>query len=167
MPKLIENLPSRLTDEADRQLRAVGYGAMTIRSVAKACGVGVGTVYNYYASKDELVAACVLKDWTRCVAAIREAGASAGTPEPVLRCIYDQLRAFTAEHASLFHDKRAAAVYAGSFGRYHALLRAQLAEALRRFCGAFTAEFAAEALLTWTVAGRDFTELYSELQKLF
>ena len=44
MPKKIINLESRLVEEARKQIEEVGYSAMTIRSVAKACGVGVGTV---------------------------------------------------------------------------------------------------------------------------
>ena len=44
MPKIIENLPQRLTEEARRQIEQSGFSAMTIRSVAKGCGVGVGTV---------------------------------------------------------------------------------------------------------------------------
>ena len=43
MPKIIENLESRLIAEAKKQIEESGYGTMTIRSVAKACGVGVGT----------------------------------------------------------------------------------------------------------------------------
>ena len=63
MPKIIENLPEKLAEEARRQITESGYSAMTIRSVAKACGVGVGTVYNYYPSKDALVAQFMLEDW--------------------------------------------------------------------------------------------------------
>ena len=48
MPKIIENLENRLIREAEKQIAESGYAAMTIRSVAKACGVGVGTVYNYF-----------------------------------------------------------------------------------------------------------------------
>ena len=43
MPKIIENLESKLIEEAFHQIRDVGYSATTIRSIAKACGVGVGT----------------------------------------------------------------------------------------------------------------------------
>ena len=50
MPKIIENLKDRLIAEAEKQIEESGYGAVTIRSVAKACGVGVGTVYNYFSS---------------------------------------------------------------------------------------------------------------------
>ena len=70
MPKIIEDLEGKLLAEARRQIEESGYGAMTVRSVAKACGVGVGTVYNYFPSKDALVATYMLADWKTCVAAI-------------------------------------------------------------------------------------------------
>jgi len=168
MPKIIENLESRLIEEAKKQIEQSGYSAMTIRSVAKGCGVGVGTVYNYFPSKDELLATYLLRDWNTCIAAIGEAGAAAQTPEPVLRCIHGQLWAYAQRHQAIFRDEGAAASFAGSFGRYHGLLRHQLAVPVRKFCGSdFTAEFIAESLLTWTMAGKPFDEIYGMISKLF
>ena len=66
MPKIIENLQARLAVEAKKQVEESGYAAMTIRSVAKACGVGVGTVYNYYSSKDEILASYMLEAHFYC-----------------------------------------------------------------------------------------------------
>lgn len=168
MPKIIENLESRLIEEAHRQIEESGYGAMTVRSVAKSCGVGVGTVYNYFPSKENLVASFMLEDWKGCIAAIGAAGDASQTPEPVARCIYDQLLAYADRHSAIFRDASAAAGFAGSFSRYHALLRTQLASPLRRYCAdMFAAEFIAEALLTWTMAGKSFDEIFGMLQKLF
>ncbi len=48
MPKIIENLRERLLAEAKRQVMESGYANTTVRSIAKACGVGTGTVYNYF-----------------------------------------------------------------------------------------------------------------------
>ena len=168
MPKIIENLQQRLTEEARRQIEENGYGAMTIRSVAQKCGVGVGTVYNYYSSKDELLASYLLADWNRCVFAINAVATYSDTPTPVLKCIHDQLCQYAQRHQAIFRDEAAAATFAGSFSRYHAMLRRQLAAPLQKFCqNDFAAEFIAEALLTWTMAGTDFEEIYGMIQKLF
>lgn len=168
MPKIIENLESRILEEARRQIEASGYNALTIRSVASSCGVGVGTVYNYFPSKDTLVATYMLQDWTERVTAINAVGVYSDSPEAVVRCIYDQLMAYAARHHTIFQDEAAAASFSGSFSRYHGLLRSQLAQPLRKFCGSdFSAEFIAEALLTWTMAGKSFDELYGMIEKLF
>ncbi|MBQ9148333.1 MAG: TetR/AcrR family transcriptional regulator [Oscillospiraceae bacterium] len=168
MPKIIENLESRLIEEAKKQIEESGYTATTIRSVAKACGVGVGTVYNYFPSKDDLLATYMLSDWNTCVTAINAVSTYSESPAPVVRCIYDHLLAYAGRHQTLFRDAAAAASFAGSFSRYHTLLRSQLASPLRKFCGSdFAAEFIAEALLSWTMAGKTFDEIYGMIGKLF
>jgi AcrR family transcriptional regulator len=168
MPKIIENLPQRLLEEAGRQIQQSGYEAMTIRSVAKQCGVGVGTVYNYYASKEALVAAYLLEDWNISVGNIASASDSARDVEQVLWAVYENLDQFIQRHMAVFGDSAAAASFPGSFSRYHGLLRSQLAQPIRKFCkDDFVAEFVAEALLTWTVAGKDFDQLNHVLKRLF
>ena len=168
MPKIIENVRQKLILEARKQIEELGYAAMTIRSVAAACGVGVGTVYNYFSSKDALAAAFMLEDWQQCVAAIEDVSNRADTPEPVVRCIYEQLGLFMQQHQALFADEAAAASFSGSPSPYHSLLRRQLAGPLEKFCShSFASEFIAEALLTWTVAGKGFEDIYSIIEKLF
>ena len=168
MPKIIENLDQRLMEEARRQIKESGYSAMTIRSVAAACGVGVGTVYNYYPSKEALVATFILEDWNACYSDITACAESARGREPVLWAIYENLQRFITEHAAVFQDESAAASFTGSFSQYHGLLRSQLAAPVRRFCrDDFTAEFIAEAMLTWIVAGKNFDELSKVLQRIF
>lgn len=168
MPKIIENLEERLMEEAGRQIGVSGYAAVTIRSVAKACGVGVGTVYNYFPSKDALLAAFMLKDWKRCTDTICAVSEASQAPEPVVRCICGQLREFAQLYRSVFCDEAAAAGFAGAFGRYHKLLRSQLAAPLRKFCADdFTGEFIAEALLCWSMTETDLDMLCGTVSRLF
>lgn len=50
--------------EASRELiRQSGWSAVSIRSVAAACGVSVGAIYNYFDSKAALVGAAVESVW--------------------------------------------------------------------------------------------------------
>jgi AcrR family transcriptional regulator len=168
MPKIIENLKERLIAEAKRQLEESGYSAVTIRSVAKACGVGVGTVYNYFPSKEALIATHLLEDWNMCVHRITQTAQCATEPQPVLECIYQQLVCFAQRHQVIFRDEAAAAGFAGSFSQYHDRLRCQLADPVRKFCDSdFSAQFVAESLLTWTMAGKSFAQIYEILKKLF
>lgn len=167
MPKIIENLESRLIAEACRQIEEVGYGAVTIRSIAKACGVGVGTVYNYFPSKDDLLARYLLADWTECITAINAVSTYSDNPLPVLRCIYDHLLAYIQQHQTIFQDPSAAASFVASFNHHHQQLRTQLGAPLRKFCeDDFTAEFVAANLLIWTASRKDFEEIYRLLKKL-
>ena len=168
MPKIIENLEARLIAEAKRQISQDGYASLTIRSVAKACGVGVGTVYNYFPSKDALTAAFMLEDWQKCMTVIEAVSTYSDSSKNVLHCIYDQLLAYSQLHQAVFRDEAALGAFTGSFSKYHGLLRSQIAQPLRKFCSEeFTCEFIAEALLTWTMAGKDFEEVYVLIEKLF
>ena len=167
MPKIIENLPQRLLEEARRQVEESGFSAMTMRTVARGCGVGVGTVYNYYPSKEALVASFMLDDWKICVASIEATAAASDALEPVLHTIHEKLRFFMAQYDPIFRDESASSGYTGSTSKYHAVLRAQLAAPIRKFCrDDFTAEFIAEAMLCWTVAGKDFDELKAVLLRI-
>ena len=168
MPKIIENLKDRLLAEAKQQLTEGGYEAVTIRSIANGCGVGVGTVYNYFPSKEALIATYLLEDWKDCIEAIRNTADQADTPKPVLLCIYQQLTDFSGRHQAIFRAQAAASGFAGSFSQYHDVLRTQLAAPLQKFCGSdFASQFVAESLLTWTMTGKTFDEIYQILKKLF
>ena len=50
--------------KASRELiRERGWSAISIRSVAAECGVSVGSIYNYFDSKAELMGAAVESVW--------------------------------------------------------------------------------------------------------
>ena len=174
MPKIIENLREKLLVEATRQVMQQGYSAMTIRSVASACGVGVGTVYNYFSSKDMLTASFMLEDWRKCLAVIESGCTIEAGKEAALRLIYDELQCFMKKYEPLFSDKDAEASSSGALHQRHGMLRTQIAKPLMPFCerqqkadAGYLAEFIAEALLAWTGSERSFEDISSVLLQLF
>lgn len=171
MPKIIENVREMLLVEAKRQISENGYAGTTIRSVATACGLGVGTVYNYFKSKDMLIASFMLEDWQECIREMKQENAS--DKSSLLRGIYVSLNGFAHTHASLFRDSDAAKTFATVFAERHKLLRDQLADIIMPICEKtthadkrFLAEFISESLLTWTMSGKSFEEIYSILNLL-
>lgn len=174
MPKILENIRENLLSEAKRQVLELGYSAMTIRSVASACGVGVGTVYNYFPSKDMLVASFMLEEWQECLELIRTTCDKAQEPNIALRSIYEGLLRFIKKYSVMFQDENAGVSFAGAFRHRHEQLRSQLAEPVYKLCqtqtkviAEFLAEFIAESMLTWTLAGRTFEDIGSVLLQLF
>lgn len=170
MPKIIENVREQLLEEAKKQVVEKGYGKTTIRSVAKACGLGTGTVYNYFSSKDMLIASFLAEDWKACLHQI-ETHAS-NELEDVVKSIYDSLAGFMEKHRALFRDSDAIKVYEVAFSVRHKQLRGQLATYLKPVCESipvkdrdFLAEWLAESLLTWTVAGKNFDEQYEIIKQ--
>ena len=105
VPKIIENLREKLLSEARRQVQEFGYGAVTIRSVASACNVGVGTLYNYFPSKDFLIAGVMLEDWQTIMSRlVKEAGvdnAAAATTDPAVASTTDSAAALATDHSPI------------------------------------------------------------------
>ncbi len=161
MPKILNDLKTSILQEVEKLLQTRGYNAVTIRSVARGCGVGVGTVYNYFSSKEAMLAEYLLTDWLARLADIGRVEADA---EKVAHCMYDELLQFAGSHMTIFDNAGAKASFVGAFSQYHGLLRSQLAKPLRPFCKSdFAAEFAAEALLTWAITGKEFAEIWELL----
>ena len=168
MPKKIENIRALLLSEATRLLEKEGYEKLTMRSVASACGLGVGTAYNYFSSKDMLIASFMLSDWLNVLEkmnACQEKGVDK------VKCIYENLLDFIAQYQALFSDEGAKKSYLAGSAAWHKQLREQLAQTIAPACQGdkkegFLSEFIADSLLSWSVEGKEFSSLAPIIKKL-
>lgn len=80
-----DDIRDLILDAVDILLAKYGYKKMTMDDVARQVGIGKGTIYLHFPSKEELVLAHVDRIADRVVARLREAAASAETPERRLR----------------------------------------------------------------------------------
>ena len=169
MPKILESMREQLLETARRQIVSAGYAETTIRSVAAECGIAVGTVYNYFPSKEMLIATFVSEDWRARITPIAEQRFN--DAQTRLRAVYDAIRAFIDSYRSLFSDNDAKSAYYAAFSERHRQLRKQVAALVLPVCGnetdrAFLSEFIAESLLIWTIEGKPFEDLYSIIKRL-
>lgn len=74
---------------AEDLLREGGFAGLTVQALAERAGVGVGTVYRYFESKDALATEVFRRATEREVSAVAEALAVTGTPVTRLRHALD------------------------------------------------------------------------------
>lgn len=172
MPKIIENAKERLIAEARRQIDEVGYDAVTVRSIVRGCGLGLGTFYNYFPSKDMLIATFLLDDWRKCLARVSELSEAEGSePMAIVGALYSELSGFMERFSAIFRSAEAIKVFkSASDGERHAMLRDQITEPIERSLGGsadkFLSRFIAESVLTWAVSGTDYSEVEPLISRL-
>lgn len=174
MPKIIENVRESLIQEAKKQITEHGYSAFSIRAVAKACGIATGTVYNYFESKEMLVASFMAEDWLASVTAMKSRCTEEADVFSVLTVIHEELSNYISANQALFNDPEAGAVFNASGKGRHSMLIRQLMEIAGPACSkaaknqqAPVAEFVVETLLLWTLQGRSFSDYVSIISNLF
>lgn len=165
MPKIIKNLREDILRAAKKQISISGYKNTTIRSVAVECNIATGTVYNYFGSKETLIASFILEDWVECTKLIAEQPVE--NRQGYLAFIYFTLKKFSEKYSSLFSDKDAKKEFGNVFFERHKILREQLANLILPICmgenPTFLSKYVAEALLTWTMEGVGFDQIYALL----
>lgn len=75
---------------AARLFKHYGFGKTTVADIARAAGVGVGTVYLEFASKDTIIAELTIESHTTVLEVMRKAAAGPGTPAERLRVMLER-----------------------------------------------------------------------------
>ncbi len=155
MPKIISAAQESILAFARQMLLEGGYEALTIRAVASRVGIAVGTVYNYYRSKDLLVASVMLEDWTDALHRMEAGAEAAPNLMTGLEEVYSQLLAFCHTYAAAWAQYTVRPGSAGDFHARHRMLLDQLCRVLEPLLGRFdalfcpqTPEFLAQSMLT-------------------
>lgn len=174
MPKIIENIRGMLIEEAQNQIIANGYENVTIRSIARGCGLGLGTFYNYFKSKDTLIATFLLEDWQKRISKVEEATKDENDPMTVVRELHNEIENFIKVHHSIFSAPSAIKAFNMTSANYHRFVRNQVSIPIYNVCvkenipdPEFLALFVAESIITWTVDKKDFEEVAAIIKKLF
>ncbi len=165
IPKIIENIRDDIMRCAEIILKTDGYDAMSIRRIARECKSAVGTIYNYFESKDDLVAHIILKDWLDVVDGMNEMVSSSKTYADGAVGLYLAIRKFECIYKAVWKQYSRTVGSHGVVMDHHLQLRTQVSSLLdvlakntgcERLCQ--SSPIIAEAIIAATLQ-RDMNEL--------
>lgn len=94
MSRIIENPRNLILNEAKKILYNEGYSKISIRRVAKECNISIGTIYNYFPTKKDLIVEMMSNFWDDYFHNIENISKSNETFYVKLKNIYDDLAKF-------------------------------------------------------------------------
>lgn len=130
MPKILPGLKENLLAAAREQLLNGGYAALSLRGIARQCGIAVGTIYNYFDSKDTLVASVMLADWLQTLQQMdADCAAVQNMPQGVL-AMHGEIAAFAGVYRPVWNQFSAVGGSSDALNSRHRQLRGQLEQRL-------------------------------------
>jgi len=130
MPKRIDHLHEDILAASREILLKSGYESLTMRAVAGRCRIAVGTLYNYYSSKDQLAASVMLADWQAIMADTADRCRDAETLQQGLEILHDGVRRFSDLYEEVWRCYRDFKGSRIEIAARHTLLVSQMAECL-------------------------------------
>lgn len=81
-----------------------GYSAFNMREIAKCCGISVGTLYNCFGDRDELIRAIIDDAWAHEIDRARAIIANTRCSIEKARVLYDSILTFETKFVSIWCD---------------------------------------------------------------
>ena len=110
------DIEDRLLDAADRLLARYGYRKMTMDDLANEVGIGKGTIYLYFRSKEDLVLSHIDRVMRRVTNHLQKVSDGSATPAEKVRAMliarvmhrFDSVQHFTESLSEVLRDLRSA-----------------------------------------------------------
>ena len=128
MPKIIEGAREKIMANAKRRLFEKGYQHLSLREVAKESGIATGTIYNYFANKDYLLANIMLEDWMTALEKMDEKVKNATSVTAGVLGICQAMDEFCSIYESIWQQPAVAAAATPDLEHRHQFLANQVAE---------------------------------------
>lgn len=128
MPKIIDGAREKILENAKKRLFENGYQHLSLREVAKESGIATGTIYNYFANKDYLIASIMLEDWEITLKKIDQVIEGASNVKEGVLNICGAIDEFCEIYAPVWKQPSVAAAATPDIGYRHEFLVKQLME---------------------------------------
>ncbi|MBQ1305341.1 MAG: TetR/AcrR family transcriptional regulator [Erysipelotrichales bacterium] len=137
MPKIIDNAEKMILQSARKILLDGSFRDFSMRNVANDCGIGVGTIYNYYPGKLVLIAKVMGEDWENAKEKMQEAAENAGSVPEGLTAIYHAIKAFTTLYYPIWNQYAEGNETSEMLQKYHPMLQEQINGKINRLLERF------------------------------
>lgn len=94
MSRIIDNPKQLILSKSKEILYSEGYQKLNMRNISKACGIALGTIYNYYPTKKELIMDMMTDYWHQYFYKIIEVSDSDCSFYDKLSIIFNELGVF-------------------------------------------------------------------------
>lgn len=173
MPKIINTVREKAIQEARRILNAPEYTTFTMREIAAACKIAIGTVYNYFPSKEYLVGCVVLEDWRDAYEEMLSITQRADTLDLAMEGIYLSMCSFVEAHQYLTTFDIREAKHGYDYAGRHIMIRQQIEAILTTIQARFDTEtdeavnvFLAECILSFSTKKYNYSQISAAFNKL-
>lgn len=102
MPKIIESVQETILTEAKEMLVKSDYDSFNIRDLSKKCSISVGTIYNYFPSKYELIHSVFIDDWDKVLKKINGINLEDRSFYEKLKAMYLEVDGFLEKYMRVF-----------------------------------------------------------------
>ena len=102
MPKVIHGIKDSILKRASEIIELGEYDKFSIREIARDCSIAVGTLYNYFPSKDELLKAVIDSHWQAMMVNVDRKCAAATTITDGICYICEGVRQFSEKHTEFW-----------------------------------------------------------------
>ncbi len=137
MPKIIDGLGDRILAAARERLLTGDLSDFSLRGIAQDCGIAVGTIYNYYKDKEQLLGAVMAKDWMEELREMKHTPENAEDPADGVLRIYRAVRSFSLRYEKIWGSYPTGAGFGSRFRAGHRMLLSQIRDILSRLYARF------------------------------
>ncbi|MCQ2770631.1 MAG: TetR/AcrR family transcriptional regulator [Clostridia bacterium] len=171
MPKIIDNLRDNILKVSKQMLLNEGYIALTMRKISCECHVALGTLYNYFPSKDMIVAAIMLEDWKKVTEEFEKASIEASSAIEGIKTLYTAIEEFSNRYSPAWSEYKGDPV-SQSPDKHQMLIfsiSGKMSNLLNRFnlnYDPYLSEFLSETILRHASYGQKYEKIEIILNKL-
>lgn len=173
MPKRLEDVKKRLLEDARSIILMDGMEKLTLRRIANDCGIAVGTIYNYFQSREMMIAEVLLGDWLQSLSGMTRGISEAENVMGGLEAIFAELSRFVATYSPFWSNYPLDSEAVASYSKRHRMLIEQLESMVVSLFDRFKVEYDVHTphyigivLLSTAVSLHPFSELAPFLSKL-